>query len=1028
MHAAMPAGHNIYNIQTPMEYNFREIEKKWQRRWVEQKTYHVAEDSHKEKFYVLNMFPYPSGAGLHVGHPLGYIASDIYARYKRLRGYNVLNPMGYAAYGLPAEQYAIQTGQHPAVTTEANINHYREQLDKIGFSFDWDREVRTCDPKYYHWTQWAFQRMFESYYDNRQQKAMPIAGLVEAFEQGGTEGIDAACSEDMAFTADDWRAMDERRRQEVLMNYRIAYLGETMVNWCPQLGTVLANDEVVDGVSERGGYPVVQKKMRQWCLRVSAYAQRLLDGLDTIDWTDSLKETQRNWIGRSEGAEITFTVAPHHLPPSSSAESAGALSPRGRDGEGLSFTIFTTRADTMFGVTFMVLAPESELVAVLTTPGQKAEVDAYLERTKKRTERERIADRSVSGVFTGSYAVNPLTGEEIPIWVSDYVLAGYGTGAIMAVPAHDSRDYAFAKHFGLEIRPLIEGCDVSEQSFDAKEGIVCNSPRTGCEVRGGLVLNGLTVKEAIAKTKAFVEEQGLGRVKVNYRLRAAIFSRQRYWGEPFPVYYKDGMPYMIPEDCLPLELPEVATFLPTETGEPPLGHATRWAWDTEARSVTDNSRIDNKTVFPLELNTMPGFAGSSAYYLRYMDPHNDNALVSAEADSYWREVDLYVGGTEHATGHLIYSRFWNKFLHDIGVSAVEEPFRKLVNQGMIQGRSNFVYRINRKAPSDSPRGVEGRLSDANLSSSCGVEGRQSDANLSSPTGGVEGASPVFVSLGLKDRYDTTPLHVDVNIVHGDVLDIDAFRKWRPEYANAEFVLEEGKYVCGWAVEKMSKSMYNVVNPDMIVDKYGADTLRLYEMFLGPVEQSKPWDTNGIDGCHRFLKKFWALFYGREGGLLADDREPSAAELKAVHKLIKKVTQDIEQFSYNTSISAFMICVNELGQLKCHNRSLLADLVVLIAPFAPHIAEELWEALGGRGSVCDACWPQWNEQYLVESTVQLTVSFNGKARFQMDFAADADNATIEQAVFADERSAKYMGGKQVVKVIIVPRKIVNVVVK
>lgn len=1028
MHAAMPAGHNIYNIQTPMEYNFREIEKKWQRRWVEQKTYHVAEDSHKEKFYVLNMFPYPSGAGLHVGHPLGYIASDIYARYKRLRGYNVLNPMGYDAYGLPAEQYAIQTGQHPAVTTEANINHYREQLDKIGFSFDWDREVRTCDPKYYHWTQWAFQRMFESYYDNRQQKAMPIAGLVEAFEQGGTEGIDAACSEDMAFTADEWRAMDERRRQEVLMNYRIAYLGETMVNWCPQLGTVLANDEVVDGVSERGGYPVVQKKMRQWCLRVSAYAQRLLDGLDTIDWTDSLKETQRNWIGRSEGAEITFTVAPHHLPPSSSAESAGALSPRGRDGEGLSFTIFTTRADTMFGVTFMVLAPESELVAVLTTPGQKAEVDAYLERTKKRTERERIADRSVSGVFTGSYAVNPLTGEEIPIWVSDYVLAGYGTGAIMAVPAHDSRDYAFAKHFGLEIRPLIEGCDVSEQSFDAKEGIVCNSPRTGCEARGGLVLNGLTVKEAIAKTKAFVEEQGLGRVKVNYRLRDAIFSRQRYWGEPFPVYYKDGMPYMIPEDCLPLELPEVATFLPTETGEPPLGHATRWAWDTEARSVTDNSRIDNKTVFPLELNTMPGFAGSSAYYLRYMDPHNDNALVSAEADSYWREVDLYVGGTEHATGHLIYSRFWNKFLHDIGVSAVEEPFKKLVNQGMIQGRSNFVYRINRKAPSDSPRGVEGRLSDANLSSPTGGVDGAVTALLSPQQGETEGASPVFVSLGLKDRYDTTPLHVDVNIVHGDVLDIDAFRKWRPEYANAEFVLEEGKYVCGWAVEKMSKSMYNVVNPDMIVDKYGADTLRLYEMFLGPVEQSKPWDTNGIDGCHRFLKKFWALFYGREGGLLADDREPSAAELKAVHKLIKKVTQDIEQFSYNTSISAFMICVNELGQLKCHNRSLLANLVVLIAPFAPHIAEELWEALGGRGSVCDACWPQWNEQYLVESTVQLTVSFNGKARFQMDFAADADNATIEQAVLSDERSAKYMGGKQVVKVIIVPRKIVNVVVK
>ena len=945
-----------------MEYNFREIEKKWQRRWVEQQTYRVAEDKQKEKFYVLNMFPYPSGAGLHVGHPLGYIASDIYARYKRLRGYNVLNPMGYDAYGLPAEQYAIQTGQHPAITTEANINHYREQLDKIGFSFDWQREVRTCDPKYYHWTQWAFQRMFGSYYDNAQRKARPIAELVAAFERGGTEGVSAACSEELSFTAAEWQAMDGRRRQEVLMNYRIAYLGETMVNWCPQLGTVLANDEVVDGVSERGGYPVVQKKMRQWCLRVSAYAQRLLDGLDTIDWTDSLKETQRNWIGRSEGAEVRFQIK----------------------GSGDEFTIFTTRADTMFGVTFMVLAPESELVQKVTTPGQQAEVDAYLERTKKRTERERIADRSVSGVFSGSYAINPMTGEEVPIWISDYVLAGYGTGAIMAVPAHDSRDYAFAKHFGLEIRPLIEGCDVSEQSFDAKEGIVCNSPKAGTESASGLVLNGLTVKEAIAKTKKYVEEQGLGRVKVNYRLRDAIFSRQRYWGEPFPVYYKDGMPYMIPEQCLPLELPEVDKFLPTETGEPPLGHAMRWAWDTEANCVTDNSRIDNKTVFPLELNTMPGFAGSSAYYLRYMDPHNDTALVSPEADAYWREVDLYVGGTEHATGHLIYSRFWNKFLHDIGVSAVEEPFRKLVNQGMIQGRSNFVYRIK-------------------------------DTNT-------------FVSLGLKDKYDTTPLHVDVNIVHGDVLDIEAFRNWRPEYKEAEFLLEGGKYVCGWAIEKMSKSMYNVVNPDMIVEKYGADTLRLYEMFLGPVEQSKPWDTNGIDGCHRFLKKFWALFYGRDGKLLVDDREPSAAELKAVHKLIKKVTQDIEQFSYNTSISAFMICVNELGQLGCHNRALLADLVVLIAPFAPHIAEELWQAIGGEGSVCDARWPQWNEQYLVESTVQLTVSFNGKARFQMDFAADADNATIEQAVLADERSQKYMGGKQVVKVIIVPKKIVNVVVK
>ena len=950
-----------------MEYNFREIEKKWQRRWVEQHTYRVAEDKQKEKFYVLNMFPYPSGAGLHVGHPLGYIASDIYARYKRLRGYNVLNPMGYDAYGLPAEQYAIQTGQHPAITTEANINHYREQLDKIGFSFDWEREVRTCDPKYYHWTQWAFQKMFESYYDNAQQKARPIEELVAAFENGGTEGVSAACSEELSFTAAEWQAMDERRKQEVLMNYRIAYLGETMVNWCPQLGTVLANDEVVDGVSERGGYPVVQKKMRQWCLRVSAYAQRLLDGLDTIDWTDSLKETQRNWIGRSEGAEVRFQIK----------------------GSGDEFTIFTTRADTMFGVTFMVLAPESELVQKVTTPGQQAEVDAYLERTKKRTERERIADRSVSGVFSGSYAINPMTGEEVPIWISDYVLAGYGTGAIMAVPAHDSRDYAFAKHFGLEIRPLIEGCDVSEQSFDAKEGIVCNSPKAGTESASGLVLNGLTVKEAIAKTKKYVEEQGLGRVKVNYRLRDAIFSRQRYWGEPFPVYYKNGQPYMLPEDCLPLELPEIDKYQPTETGEPPLGHARKWAWDTEKKQVVDKSLVDNKTVFPLELNTMPGFAGSSAYYLRYMDPKNDHALVSPEADAYWRNVDLYVGGTEHATGHLIYSRFWNKFLHDLGVSCEEEPFKKLVNQGMIQGRSNFVYRVNNDD---------------------------------------HDAAPVFVSLGLKDQYDTTPIHVDVNIVHGDVLDIDAFKAWRPEYANAQFILEDGKYVCGWAIEKMSKSMYNVVNPDMIVERYGADTLRLYEMFLGPVEQSKPWDTNGIDGCHRFLKKFWALFYGRDDKLIVDDREPSADELKAVHKLIKKVTQDIEQFSYNTSISAFMICVNELGQLKCHNRELLADLVVLMAPFAPHIAEELWQAIGGEGSVCDARWPEWDEQYLVENTVQLTVSFNGKARFQMQFAADADNATIQEAVLADERSQKYMGGKQVVKVIIVPKKIVNVVVK
>ncbi len=945
-----------------MEYNFREIERKWQARWVENQTYKVTEDGAKPKFYVLNMFPYPSGAGLHVGHPLGYIASDIYARYKRLRGYNVLNPMGYDAYGLPAEQYAIQTGQHPAVTTERNINHYREQLDKIGFSFDWSREVRTCDPHYYHWTQWAFQKMFGSYYDNRLQQARPIGELVEAFGRTGTEGVSAACGEELSFTAAEWQAMSEREREETLMNYRIAYLGETMVNWCPKLGTVLANDEVVDGVSERGGYPVVQKKMRQWCLRVSAYAQRLLDGLDTIDWTDSLKETQRNWIGRSEGAEVRFRV----------------------DGTDEEFTIFTTRADTMFGVTFMVLAPESELVERLATPEQKADVDAYLERTKKRTERERISDRSVSGVFTGSYAINPLTGERVPIWVSDYVLAGYGTGAIMAVPAHDSRDYAFAKHFGLEIRPLIEGCDVSEESFDAKEGIVCNSPTAALEGKTGLSLNGLTVKEAIAATKKYVADNGLGRVKVNYRLRDAIFSRQRYWGEPFPVYYKDGMPRMIPEHCLPLELPEVEKFQPTETGEPPLGHAVRWAWDTVGECVVDNARIDHKTVFPLELNTMPGFAGSSAYYLRYMDPHNDKALVGREADDYWQSVDLYVGGTEHATGHLIYSRFWNKFLHDIGVSAVEEPFKKLVNQGMIQGRSNFVYRIK-------------------------------DSNT-------------FVSCGLKDQYDTTPLHVDVNIVHGDVLDIDAFRKWRPEYADAEFVLEDGKYVCGWAVEKMSKSMYNVVNPDMIVERYGADTLRLYEMFLGPVEQSKPWDTNGIDGCHRFLKKFWTLFHGRDGEQTLDDGEPSAEELKAVHKLTKKVTQDIEQFSYNTSIAAFMICVNELGQLKCHNRSLLRTLVVLIAPFAPHVAEELWEQTGGEGSVCDAAWPEWDESLLVESQVQLTISFNGKARFRMLFPANADNASIEQAVLADERSAKYVDGKQVAKVIIVPGRIVNVVVK
>ena len=979
-----------------MEYNFNEIERKWQKRWAEDKTYHVVEDTRKEKFYVLNMFPYPSGAGLHVGHPLGYIASDIYARYKRQRGFNVLNPMGYDAYGLPAEQYAIQTGQHPAVTTEQNINHYREQLDKIGFSFDWDREVRTCDPKYYHWTQWAFQKMFESYYDNKEQKAKPISELVKHLEEHGTEGLDAACSEELKLTAEDWNAMTEKQRQQTLMNWRIAYLGETMVNWCAGLGTVLANDEVVDGVSVRGGYPVVQKKMMQWCLRVSAYAQRLLDGLDTVDWTDSLKETQRNWIGRSEGTEIEFEVKSEERrtknPNATGQDDSSLLTLN----SSLKFTIFTTRADTIFGVTFMVLAPESELVAKVTTAGQKAEVDAYLERTKKRTERERISDRSVSGVFSGSYAVNPFTGEDIPIWISDYVLAGYGTGAIMAVPAHDSRDYAFAKHFGLEIRPLIEGCDVSEESFDAKEGIVCNSPKAGVEAIHGFSLNGLSVKEAIAATKKFVKENNLGRVKVNYRLRDAIFSRQRYWGEPFPVYYKDGMPYMIPEECLPLELPEIDKYQPTETGEPPLGHARKWAWDTEKNAVVDKSLVDNKTVFPLELNTMPGFAGSSAYYLRYMDPNDGDALVSPEADRYWRNVDLYVGGTEHATGHLIYSRFWNKFLFDLGVSCEEEPFKKLVNQGMIQGRSNFVYRVNNPVLPELPVHTDN--------------------------------TPLFVSLGLKDKYDTTPIHVDVNIVHGDVLDIDAFKAWRPEYENARFILEDGKYVCGWAIEKMSKSMYNVVNPDMIVEKYGADTLRLYEMFLGPVEQSKPWDTNGIDGCHRFLKKFWALFTDKDGMKQLSDGEATADEMKSLHKLIKKVTQDIEAFSYNTSVAAFMICVGEMAQMKCRNREVLTTLVRLIAPFAPHIAEELWHMLGNNGTVCDAPWPEFDEKYLVESTVQMTVSFNGKARFQMQFAADADNKTVEDAVMADERSAKYIGEKSVVKVIIVPKKIVNIVIK
>ena len=982
-----------------MEYNFREIEKRWQSQWVKDKTYHTTEDPAKEKFYVLNMFPYPSGAGLHVGHPLGYIASDIYARYKRLKGFNVLNPMGYDAYGLPAEQYAIQTGQHPEVTTVANIARYRQQLDNIGFSFDWDREIRTCDPKYYHWTQWAFEKMFGSFFCNSCQKAQPIEKLVEHFNEKGTEGLDVAESEHLEFTAEEWRAMSDVEKQKTLMNYRIAYLGETMVNWCAGLGTVLANDEVVNGVSERGGFPVVQKKMQQWCLRTSAYSQRLLDGLEAVDWSDSIKETQKNWIGRSEGTEMQFRIAP---------------SPTGRDGEGL-LTIFTTRADTIFGVTFMVLAPESELVAQLTTAEHKAEVDEYLAYVKKRTELDRMANHNVTGVFSGSYAVNPFTGENIPIWISEYVLAGYGTGAIMAVPAHDSRDYAFAKHFNLPITPLIEGADVSEESFDAKEGIVCNSPAAGKETLDGFSLNGLSVKEAIAKTKQFVTEKGLGRVKVNYRLRDAIFSRQRYWGEPFPVYYKDGMPQMVPEDCLPLLLPEIETYKPTETGEPPLGRAKMWAWDVEKRQVVDKALVDNKTVFPLELNTMPGFAGSSAYYLRYMDPHNDTCLVGKDADNYWQNVDLYVGGCEHATGHLIYSRFWNKFLFDLGVSCKEEPFQKLVNQGMIQGRSNFVYRVNRTAPSNSPQGENGVASTAN-------------GSLSSERAGGE-AAPVFVSYNLRKDYDVTPIHVDVNIVSADVLDIEAFKAWRPEYANAEFVLEDGKYICGWAVEKMSKSMFNVVNPDMIVEKYGADTLRLYEMFLGPVEASKPWDTNGIDGCFRFLKKFWALFYeNRTDEFLPADAEPTADNLKSLHKLIKKVTEDIEHFSYNTSISAFMIAVGELAQQKCRSKQVLEQLVVLIAPFAPHIAEELWHALGNTTTVCDAQWPVFNPQYLVESEVQLTVSFNGKARFQKKFAADATNDEIQAAVLADEQSKKYLDGKTVVKVIVVPKKIVNVVIK
>lgn len=944
------------------DYDFRKIEEKWRALWVANKTYHVEEDEAKKKFYVLNMFPYPSGAGLHVGHPLGYIASDIYARFKRQQGYNVLNPMGYDSYGLPAEQYAIQTGQHPEKTTFQNIDRYREQLDKIGFCFDWDREVRTCAPGYYHWTQWAFQKMFNSYFDTTLGKAQPIDQLVANFEAKGTEGINAACSEELCFTADEWKAMSEQEKSQTLMNYRIAFLGETMVNWCPKLGTVLANDEVIDGVSERGGYPVEQKKMRQWCLRVSAYAQRLLDGLETIQWSDSIKETQKNWIGRSEGAEVQIKVADSDI----------------------EFTIFTTRADTMFGVTFFVLAPESELVAQLTSAEQKEEVDKYLTYVKSRTERERQIDRTVTGVFSGSYGINPITGEKCPIYIAEYVLSGYGTGAIMAVPAHDSRDYAFARHFNLPIIPLVEGADVSEESYDAKEGIVMNSPMEGKPSLNGFTLNGLTIKEAIAATKKFVSENGLGRVKVNYRLRDAIFSRQRYWGEPFPVYYKQGIPCMIPEECLPVELPQVENFLPTESGEPPLGNAQLWAWDEANRKIVDKALIDEKTVFPIELFTMPGFAGSSAYYLRYMDPNNGEALVGEKASEYWQNVDLYVGGSEHATGHLIYSRFWNKFLFDLGVSKKEEPFQKLINQGMIQGRSNFVYRIK-------------------------------DTNT-------------FVSFGLKDQYDTTPIHVDVNIVKNDVLDVEAFKAWRPEYETSEFILEDDKYICGWAVEKMSKSMFNVVNPDMIVERYGADTLRLYEMFLGPVEQSKPWDTNGIDGCHRFLKKLWQLFWDKDGNLQADATEPTADNMKSLHKLIKKVTADIEEFSYNTSISAFMVAINELTAQKCRSREVMTQIVALLAPFAPHMAEELWEALGQEGSVCDAQWPAFDEKYLVESSVQLGVQFNGKVRFAMQFPADATPEQMVEMALAAPEAQKHLEGKQIVKTIAVPKRIVNIVVK
>lgn len=1014
-----------------MEYNFKEIEKRWHQYWIDNKTYKVKEDKSKPKYYVLDMFPYPSGAGLHVGHPLGYIASDIYSRYKRLKGFNVLHPMGYDAYGLPAEQYAIQTGQHPAITTAQNINRYREQLDKIGFSYDWSREIQTCDPRYYKWTQWAFIQMFNSYYCYDENQARPIAELIAAFEQVGTEGLNIACSEELQFSAADWKSYTEKQKQEILLNYRIAYRSETTVNWCQALGTVLANDEVINGLSERGGYPVEQRLMRQWSLRVSAYAQRLLEGLDKIDWSDSIKETQRNWIGRSEGAEMKFKV---------------------KDSD-VEFEIFTTRADTIFGVTFMVLAPESEYVPQVTTAEQKAEIEKYLDATKRRTERDRLMDKKISGVFTGSYAINPLNGKEIPIWVSDYVLAGYGTGAIMAVPAHDSRDYAFAKHFDLPIIPLIEGCDVSEESFDAKEGIMMNSG----------FLNGLTVKEAIEKTKEYVRENKLGRVKVNYRLRDAIFSRQRYWGEPFPVYYKEGLPYMLPLDKLPLELPEVDKYLPTESGEPPLGRATKWAWDEANEKVVDTAKIDHKTIFPLELNTMPGFAGSSAYYLHYMDPYNDQELVSKEKDEYWRNVDLYIGGTEHATGHLIYSRFWDKFLFDIGVSCEDEPFKKLINQGMIQGRSSLVYRtnINKFIQKDEfdildtkcesyPIYISKNIYDEIVQSitdaeNCGKYNIEEIADIH-----VHNIVSIFDKYEFLDKsnkkrkfsdiypdvdniYVTSvildlqiqPIHVDVNIVHNDVLDIDRFKAWRPEYETAEFILEDGKYVCGWNIEKMGKRYHNVVNPDDVAEKYGADTLRMYEMFLGPLEQSKPWDMNGIDGVHRFLRKVWSLFYKGEEFVVTDE-EPTKEELKSLHKLIKKVSVDIESFSFNTSVSAFMICVNELTSLKCSKKAILKELITLLAPFAPFVSEELWYTLGNTTSVCDAQWPTFNEEYLAEDSFKYGVAFNGKVRFELEFSADAVQADVEKAVLSHELAQKWLDGKTPKKVIFVPKKMINVV--